>query len=87
MAQMTPSFPAGSAAFAREQLGKVLLGVLLTGLGRLPDLLADRLPLVVLVVLDRVHECLAVVLGKLGIVHVLVPVLLDTAFRSRGECL
>jgi len=42
--------------------------------------LPDCLPLVVLILLDGIHEGLAFILGELGIVHVLVPVLLDTAF-------
>ena len=36
----------------------MFFGILLTGLGRLADLLPDSLPLVVLVILDGSEECL-----------------------------
>src|SRR5690606_16123557 len=71
--QRAPFLPLVSLA---EELREVLLGVLLAGLGRLADLLANGLPLVVLVLLDRRHQSLALVFRKLGVVHVLVPVLL-----------
>lgn len=65
----------------------MLLGVLLAGLGGLANLLADNLPLAVLVFLDGVEKGLALILGELSVVHILVPMLLHTAFRTRGESL
>lgn len=65
----------------------MLLGVLLAGLGGLANLLADNLPLAVLVFLDGVKKGLALILGELGVVHILVPMLLHTTFRTRGESL
>lgn len=65
----------------------MFFGILFACLGRLADLLANNLPLVILVLLDRVQQRLALVLSKLGIVHVLVPVLLDRSLCPGGECL
>lgn len=58
----------------------MLLGVLLASLCGLANLLSDNLPLVVLVLLDSTHQRRALILGKLCVMHVLVPVFLDTAF-------
>lgn len=71
----------------REHIGEVLFSILLACLGRLADLLADRLPFVVLVLLDRTKQGGALILGKFSIVHIFVPVLLDTALGAGGESL
>ena len=63
----------------------MLLRILLTSLGGLTNLLPDNLPLVVLVLLDRREEGLALVFRELGVVHILIPVLLHTALGTRGE--
>lgn len=43
-----------------------------TDLCRLADFLTDSLPLVILIVLDGIEKSLALILGKFGVVHVLV---------------
>lgn len=95
----------------------MLLSILFASLGRLADLSANGLPLVVLVLLDGVHKggtlfdvsvsisgfsshqqhatnvgkgekkvgANYLILSKLGIVHILVPVLLDGAFSAGRE--
>jgi hypothetical protein len=63
----------------------MFFGVLLASLGRLPDLLPNHLPLVVLVLLDCVQQRLTLVLCKFCIMHVLVPMLFDGSFRAGGE--
>lgn len=100
----------GTAQHTRE----MLLRILLASLGRLADLGADGLPLVVLVLLDGVHEGGALlfvlisicylpnhvtsigvkkvganylILSKLGVMHVLVPMLLDGAFGTGRKSL
>lgn len=70
-----------------KQLREMLLSVLLTCLSRLADFCADTLPFVIFVILDCAHEGLALILSKLGIVHILVPMLLNTTFRSCWESL
>lgn len=63
----------------------MFFGVLFTSLGGLANLLANDLPLLVLVLLDGVEQGLAFVLGKFCVVHILVPMLLDTAFCACRE--
>lgn len=65
----------------------MLFGVLLAGLGRFADLLANHLPFIIFVLFNGVQQRLTLVLSKLGIMHVLVPVLLHRAFCSRRESL
>lgn len=69
-------------ARVREQFGKVFLGVLFTSLGRLANLLANRLPLIRLVFFDRVKQILTFVLCEFCVVHILVPMLLHTPFGA-----
>ena len=70
-----------------EEIGEVLLCILFAGLGRFSNFLANSLPLIILVVFDGTEQSLALILSELGIVHVLVPVLLDAAFSTSRECL
>lgn len=67
---------------------EVLFGILFACFCRLSDFLAYFLPLVVVVLFDSVEERRTFVLSEFRIVHILVPVLLDTSFRStrKGLC-
>jgi len=66
---------------------KILFGILFTSLGGLADFRSDHLPLVRLVFLNSIEESLTLVFRKLCIVHILIPVLLDTSLGSVWECL
>lgn len=65
-----------------EKIREMLFRILFTCLCRLADFLTDSLPLVILIVLDGIEKSLALILGKFGVVHVLIPVFLDAALGS-----
>jgi len=76
--------------YGRQDLSlvsEILFGVLLAGLGWLANLLSDHFPFVCFVFFDSIEKSLALILSKFCIMHVLVPVLLHTSFRSARECL
>jgi len=64
---------------------EMLFGVLFACLCWFSHLLADDLPLIRLVLFDGSKQSRAFILGKFSVMHVLVPVLLDAAFRPVRE--
>lgn len=64
---------------------EMLLRILLTRFCRFSDLLADDLPFALVVLFDRGKKGGALVFREFGIVHVLVPVLLDTTLCPLRE--
>lgn len=66
-----------------KEIGKVFFGILFAGLGGLANLLTNDLPLVVFVVLDCVEKRLAFVLGKFGVMHILLASMLVIVFQVR----
>lgn len=69
----------------RKQFWEVFFGKLLTCLSRLLYFLSNDLPFAVLVLLDRIEKRGALVTIKLGIMHVLIPVLLNAALGAIGK--
>lgn len=65
----------------------MFLRILLAGFGGFSNFLADRLPFVILILLDGIHQGLALIFGEFSIMHILVPVLLHRAFSASGESL
>merc|ERR1719282_1537748 len=72
-----------------KSYASLLFSELLACLGGLANLLADHLPLVVLVVFDcleqRSTEAADLIFSKVGVVHILVPMFLHAPFCSRWK--
>jgi len=70
---------------ALSVLGKVLLCILLAGLGWLAQLLTNRFPFVCLVLFDGSEKRSTLFTIEFSVVHVLIPMLFDAPLRPVRE--
>jgi len=70
---------------AVSTLGKVLLRVLLAGLGWLAQLLTNKFPFVCLVLFDGSEQRSTLFIVEFSVVHVLIPMLFNAPLRPVRE--
>lgn len=79
--------PVLTGLLGRKEIRKMFFSILLACLCRLANFLANRLPFIILIILNCVKQRLALILSKFCVVHILIPMFLDTTFGSCGESL